>query len=138
MSFFMSKTFSKKQTLILIVRLFVLFVLTAGNAGSSSVRMITNMGNIDVELFDDVAAVTVANLTVYDASSIGTPFGALPLLDSSLTTENLVTVSDMIVTVDPRAGDVDNSGQIDMADVILSLQAMTERICLAALLKKQM
>lgn len=233
----MSKIFSRKQTLILILRLFVLFVLTVGNAGGSSVRMITNMGNIDIELFDDVTPVTVANfikyitdgdyrntfihrsvpgfiiqgggfriegnsilpistdppivneysisntrgtiamaklggdpnsatsqwffnladnsanldnvnggftvfgritepgLTVMDAianlpvsnysSMLGTPFGALPLLDSLLTAENLVTVSDMIVTIGPRAGDVDNSGQIDMRDVILSLQAVT-------------
>lgn len=229
----MSKIFSRKQTLILILRLFVLFVLTAGNAGGSSVRMITNMGDIDIELFDDVTPVTVANfikyitdgnyrntfihrsvpgfiiqgggfriegnsilpistdppivneysisntrgtiamaklggdpnsatsqwffnladnsanldnvnggftvfgritepgLTVMDAIAnltvynYGTPFGELPLLDNLLTAENLVTVSDMIVTIGPRAGDVDNSGQIDMPDVILSLQAVT-------------
>jgi cyclophilin family peptidyl-prolyl cis-trans isomerase len=232
---FMLRAFSKKQTLILILPLFVLFIWTAGSAAGTSVRMVTNMGNIDVELFDDVTPVTVANfikyitdgdyentfihrsvpdfviqgggyriegssvvsvptdppivnefsvsntrgtiamaklagdpnsatsqwffnladnsshldnldggftvfgrttgagldvmdaiasLPVYNASSaLGAPFETLPLLDNALTAENLVTVSSMIVTYGPGAGDVDNNGQIDISDVILSLQA---------------
>ena len=37
----------------------------AGNASGSSVRMVTNMGDIDVELFDTVAPITVANFLKY-------------------------------------------------------------------------
>ncbi|MFC1857914.1 peptidylprolyl isomerase [Thermodesulfobacteriota bacterium] len=50
---------------ILIVGIFLLVIFTASNVSGSNIRMVTNMGDIDVELFDAVTPITVANFLKY-------------------------------------------------------------------------
>ena len=49
----------------LIICIFLLVILAPSNVRGSNIRMVTNMGNIDVELFDAVAPITVANFLKY-------------------------------------------------------------------------